>query len=269
MKKIRFKSGAVRVIGWSFTMIAFVIFLGFADRSYDQRASNGLRISVKDAEQNYFIEPVDIEEILNARGRKLRGMSMDDINIPMLEKLIYTNEYVDRAEVYSTIDGYVNIDVWQRNPVVRIINSQNEHYYIDENGGFMPVSSKFSKPVVVANGYIFDRYRQKSLNFASEFPGDTAADPLLVQIYEVARFIRDDEFWNSQIEQIYVNESFDLELIPRVGDHRIIIGSSAGLEEKLEKLMVFYEKGVSRAGWNNYSVINLKYKDQVVCRKHN
>lgn len=269
MKKIRFKSGALRLVGWIFTMIAFIVFLGFADRSYNKRKSNGLRITVRDADVNYFIEPVDIEEVLNARGRKLRGMSMNDINIPMLENLVYTNQYVDRAEVYSTIDGYVNIDVWQRNPVVRIINSQNEHYYIDEAGEFMPVSTKYSKPVVVANGYIFDRYRQKSLDFASGFPGDSTEDPLLVQIYEVARFIRDDEFWNSQIEQIYVNESFDIELIPRVGDHRIIIGSSDGLMEKLEKLMVFYEKGVSRAGWNNYSEINLKYKDQVVCRKHN
>jgi cell division protein FtsQ len=269
MKKIRFRSGALKLVGWTFTMIAFVVLMGFADRSYNKRTSSGLRITVKDAESNYFIEPVDIEEILNARGRKLRGMSMNDINIPMLEKLVYTNQYVDRAEVYSTIDGYVNIDVWQRNPVVRIINSQNEHYYIDEAGEFMPVSSKYSKPVVVANGYIFDRYMQKSLDFASGFPGDTAVDPLLIQVYEIARALREDEFWNSQIEQIYVNESFDIELIPRVGDHRIIIGTSEGLDEKLEKLMVFYEKAVARTGWNNYSVINLKYKDQVVCRKHN
>ncbi len=269
MKFIKFKKGVLATIGWAFGLTAFIVLMGFANKRHNMRASAGLRVNIVEGNNNYFIESSDIKELIDTRGRNLKGMPMNDINMPMLEKIVYTNPYVDRAEVYSTIDGYVNIQVWQRNPVIRIINSENEHYYIDEKGEFMPVTDKFSKNVVVANGFIFDKFLQKSLAFASPFPGDSEQTPVLIQLYEVASVLENDPFWQSQIEQIYVNENFELELIPRVGSQRILIGDTKDLDKKLDNLLVFYKEGISKTGWNNYSVINLKYKDQVVCTKTN
>ena len=37
--------------------------------------------------------------------------------------------------------------------------------------------------------------------------------------------------------------------------------------EKLENLKTFYLKVMNRLDWNIYKVINLKYKNQVVCSK--
>ena len=59
----------------------------------------------------------------------------------------------------------------------------------------------------------------------------------------------------------------DIELIPRVGNHTIVFGDANQIESKFEKLIVFYNKGLSNTGWNEYSVINLKYEGQVVCTK--
>ena len=67
--------------------------------------------------------------------------------------------------------------------------------------------------------------------------------------------------------QLHINENKEIELIPRVGNHIILLGSDEGLEAKFEKLMLFYQKGVQQIGWNQYSTINLKYKDQLVCLK--
>jgi len=83
----------------------------------------------------------------------------------------------------------------------------------------------------------------------------------------LAKFVDQSEFWKAQLVQIYVNEDNEIELIPRVGSHRILIGDVENLEEKFNKLMLFYEKGLSKTGWNEYSIINLKFKDQVVCTK--
>jgi cell division protein FtsQ len=59
----------------------------------------------------------------------------------------------------------------------------------------------------------------------------------------------------------------EIELVPRVGQHIIYLGQIDGYEEKLERLLIFYEKGLSQTGWNQYTGISLKYKDQVVCTK--
>ena len=86
-------------------------------------------------------------------------------------------------------------------------------------------------------------------------------------MYKFALFLQDDDFWNSQIEQIYVHPNGEVDLIPRVGNHRIALGSLADFGSKLDKLKLFYEKAIPKVGWEKYSVINLKYKNQIVCTK--
>jgi cell division protein FtsQ len=96
---------------------------------------------------------------------------------------------------------------------------------------------------------------------------DSTSKPVLEQVYEVAGFIQKDGFWSSQIEQIYVNEKFEIELVPRVGNHTILLGNSEDLENKMGNLLRFYQDGASKLGWQSYSKLNLKFANQVVCTK--
>jgi len=64
-----------------------------------------------------------------------------------------------------------------------------------------------------------------------------------------------------------VNERHELELIPRKGNHVVLLGDTQELKEKMNKLFIFYTQGLNKIGWNNYQVINIKYKNQVVCSK--
>lgn len=59
----------------------------------------------------------------------------------------------------------------------------------------------------------------------------------------------------------------EVELIPRVGRFRIVLGSLDDFEEKLNKLRLFYDQAIPKVGWDKYSVIDLKYKNQIVCTK--
>jgi cell division protein FtsQ len=47
-----------------------------------------------------------------------------------------------------------------------------------------------------------------------------------------------------------------------------VFGEAKDFEEKFEKLKTFYTEGLNKTdGWNKYSTINIKYKNQVVCTK--
>ena len=83
----------------------------------------------------------------------------------------------------------------------------------------------------------------------------------------VTNYVRTHDFWNAQIEQVYVNADGELELIPRVGNQTILFGDEKGMEEKFSKLYTFYKEGLSKTGWNQYKTINVTFKDQVVCSK--
>ena len=83
-----------------------------------------------------------------------------------------------------------------------------------------------------------------------------------------------DDFWRAEIVQIIASSTpagrLELELVPRSGDFTILfgtVGSRPDNEEKLDRLMTFYKKGLGRNGGSGFRTVNVKYKGQVVCAK--
>ena len=132
----------------------------------------------------------------------------------------------------------------------------------------MPTSTKFTSNVPVFNGDIFESYSKfYSFDFSKTVEQDSVMKyTKLDEIYQVAKYLHEHKFWDSQIEQVFVNKDF--ELVPRVGNQVIILGNTNDLEEKFNKLYVFYQEALPKVGWNTYSIINLKFKNQVVCTKN-
>jgi cell division protein FtsQ len=270
-KQINWRRIAV-VTAWSVFAAGMLTVLGFVNSNQQAMNCTGINVNIDDKVQHDFIDVEEVLSLLNSNN-KIKGKPIGTINISLLEKKLMSNPYVDRAEVYSTVDGKLQVNVTQRDPLVRIVNMRDEHYYIDRNGRFMPVSERYTTPVIVANGNIYDSFSMMKLpvwlrDTTSSDSSLFREKPVLTQVYEVAQFLDRDTFWNSQTEQIYVNETGELELVPRIGSHRIILGNSDELEEKFHRLYIFYTRGLKSTGWNNYSIINLKYHNQVVCTKN-
>jgi cell division protein FtsQ len=55
--------------------------------------------------------------------------------------------------------------------------------------------------------------------------------------------------------------------VPRVGEHIIYLGRPVNVEKKLQRLEKFYRYGLSVAGWNKYSYINMEFDNQIICKK--
>lgn len=248
--------------------LALIVSMGFIGARRKNHQCQGLQVNISEQPAVFFVDENDVKEMLSSKGKKLKGVPLKDINTGLLEKIVNTNPFIENAEVFSTIDGTINISVKQRNPVLRIMNIKGEDFYIDEGGVFMPVSDKFTAQVPVANGFIYNSYTERKIYNLNYNPSDTVSNRLLLeQLYALATVINRDTFWNAQIEQIYINEWQEIELIPRIGNHQIIIGDVSNLDDKLKRLMMFYQKGLNKIGWNTYRTINLKFKNQVVCSK--
>ncbi len=265
-----------RVTGWSLVIVCFFITVGFTEKKQQEILCEKVTIEIKNSLNLGFVEANDILQTIHDKFGMLEGKPLHAINISLLENIINNNPFVSRAEVFSTIDGKLNIEVVPRNPIVRIMNNLNESFYIDEEGVFMPLSDKYSASVPVANGFISDKESLHKIRIVEDKEvNDTSFHPCTIEkVYMLADYIRHHEFWNAQIEQVFVSEDGDLELIPRVGNHTIVLGDLAGgqgyekeMGEKFNKLLLFYKEGLSKQGWDKYNTINLKYKDQIVCTK--
>lgn len=256
------------LIVWMLCTLAVFVFLGFVNQKQDNLRCKGIEISIEEDGAHEFIDHRDILTLIETKG-KLAGKPLGSINTALLEKIVLTNPYVKSVEVYSSVDGKLHARIRQRNPIVRIINRKDEQFYIDEEGRFMPLSDQYTPPVLVASGSIFNTFSEMRAGEMRSRPDSSRKliPRMIDQVFALSSYIARDTFWNDNAEQIYVNDQQEIELIPRVGDHRILFGDTTLMEEKFRKLMVFYREGLNNTGWNNYSVINLKYKGQVVCTK--
>lgn len=221
----------------------------FKDKPKDGVCSQ-FEVVVKNGDgEEQFVDTEDIKKYVIEKGLDPTGKQLKDINTNAIEEAILTNQLIKKADVFITNNGGIKAAIEERKPVLRIISSTGENYYIDNEGNKMPLSRRFTAYLPIATGAIKEAFAKSDL-------------------YNFALFLHNDKFWNAQIEQIVVLPNQDIKLIPRVGDHQIILGNLGdGYEERLDKLMTFYQNGLNETGWNKYSVINLKFDKQVVCTR--
>jgi len=255
-------------ISFAILILCGVLFLlAFANKSRENVVCKQLNINVINNQDIQFVDYQEIEKTFSEQGIKIEGNEFKNIEIPKLEKILNAHPHIKKADVYAEINGDINITILQRKPILRIFNTYNESYYMDEDGWLMPLSNKHSPRIPVANGLIFEKYSAfYKINFADTVNRSSLfKNTFLDDLFLIAKAIENDSLWQKQIQQIYVDK--EIELIPRVGQQQIILGDGSNLQEKLNKLKIFYTEATPKIGWNKYSIINLKFKNQVVCTK--
>lgn len=203
----------------------------------------------------YFIDKDEVDNILQVKSKAIIGRKLEDINIHALENKLKANPFIEFAKVYMEMDGVVHVEISQRQPILRILNKFDQDFYIDQHGLKIPLSANFTAKVLVATGSIDEMFANRV---------DSLHSALTKDLFKTADFIRKDSLWSAQIVQIYVNNTHEIELIPRVGNHRILLGNADSLAIKFANLLVFYKQALPKVGQDTYKIINIKYANQVV-----
>ncbi|MEZ2334074.1 cell division protein FtsQ/DivIB [Mucilaginibacter sp. RCC_168] len=203
----------------------------------------------------YFIDKQEVDQILQTSSHTLIGRKLEGIDIQDLENKLRANPFIEFAKVYTEMDGVLRVEVSQRQPILRIMNHYDMDFYVDQHGLKIPLSPNFTARVLVANGFIDELFTNHV---------DSLHTKLAKDLFLTADYIRKDSLWDAQIAQLYVNKDHEIELIPRVGSQRILIGNADSLQVKFANLIAFYKQVLPKVGWDKYSTINIKYSGQVV-----
>lgn len=206
-----------------------------------------VNINITDGTSNGFLNTNEVKTQLQHAKIYPLGDRMSDVCTRQIEETLLKSPLVEHVECYKTQTGQVFINLTQRIAVMRIMANNGESYYIDNLGAIIP-SNNNSTDLVVATGDIKRKYAQTTLR-------------------DFGLLLFDDPFWRNQVEQINVLSDGSVEMIPRVGDHIVYLGQPNHLEEKLARLEKFYRYGLSKAGWNKYSYINVEFSNQIICKK--
>ncbi len=225
----------------------------------DEPRYRGIRINISyPSEDAHFITESNIRQLVtNKPGFHCKGKTYSEVNTLELAKYIEEkNQLVHHAACYHTPDSVLCIDIEQRNPVIRVksalqVNAGNglsmQDFFIDYDGAMMPAQYGTAIHLPLVTGFVKPRHIQP--------------------LHDFALFLKGDDFWSAEVTQIYIRENGDAELVPRIGDHTILVGSFDNIETKLSHVKTFYQKVLPRKGWNAYKVINVKFDGQIVGEK--
>ena len=143
-----------------------------------------------------------------------------------------------------------------RSPIARIFTTTAATFYIDNDLTILPLSDKFSARLPVFTNFPSDK---KILSKADS--------SLLGDVKTISLALQKDSFSMAMVEQVDITAQRMFEMIPKIGNQLIVFGDATDVDAKLQKLKLFYKEIMVKAGWNNYSVINVQYKNQVVAKR--
>ena len=258
-------------INWKSTLflvldIALAVYLVAAMTSFNNpdetaKICTKVDINISDMNNSGFLSAGEVKRLMEKQHLYPLNKSMKNIDPRAIEDMLKGSPFVNTAECYKTKDGHVCISVTQRMPIVRIKSQTGADFYLDDNGGILP-NSNYTSDLIIATGNINKRFAQ-------------------YYIAPLAKAIMASDLWNNQVEQINVLPDYGIEIIPRVGDHIVFLGYlpqtkdqaarekdiKAFVDKKLTRLEKFYRYGLSNAGWNKYSYINIEFNNQIICKR--
>lgn len=220
--------------------------LFFMKKEEPDMLCQGIELHSRDSLRYDLVTEESILALLDREGLNPTGVPMDSINVALIEQAVEGHPLVLDAECFRTVGGRVKVKVSGRVPLVRVLSSYGLDCYVDSRGEMIDrASCNLNLPV--ASGYITQTFACETLP-------------------SVVLAINEDKFWKNQVEQIYMTREGELQLVPRVGGHMLVLGTADDIPEKLARLRRFYDDGLSVIGWNKYSSVSVAYEGQTVCR---
>ncbi len=173
-------------------------------------------------------------------------LQKDKVDLNTLENELSHHEMIEKAEVFSTIDGFLNTRITQKTPILRVI-SDNDSYYLDRKGDRISLSTNFSARVPLVVGEISKEKRKSYLKLFNE--------------------IKKDDFLSKNITGAKIMPSGNVVLTNRSFDYKIAFGKPINVQKKLRNYKAFFHHAIKDTLINEYKEINLMFTQQVVCKK--
>ena len=180
----------------------------------------------------------------------------DSKSLTKLEIFLKSYPYIQRANAFIDAQSVLHVSIEQIMPIARVVTNTGKGYYVDIHGKKKPLSDIYTAKVPVLTGDISEKLVTNEKVQSAE----------LKSLMKVILETKEDKYWSAQIAQLNISGNGHIQLIPRIGGHIVELGDSTGIADKLDRLDLFYDKVLKKAGWDKYKIIDVKYKNQIVCK---
>ncbi|MDW5287906.1 cell division protein FtsQ/DivIB [Formosa sp. PL04] len=197
-------------------------------------------------DDNLYITHENVSNLLIQKDKEVLNLSKETLDLKTLEFALNSDPLIKSAQVYIDVNGLLTADIEQKQPIARVQDTTS--YYVDDEGGYMPLSSNYTARVPFVVGHI----EKNNLS----------------NVFNIAQKVYNDAFLKKHVTEIHQNEDQNIYLKLRQHSFEVYLGDLNQLDKKINNLKAFYKKALQEKTLNDYKTINLQFDNQVVCTKN-
>ena len=208
----------------------------------------GLTIKVNSKQHSNFLKEEDVNEILGDLRSKLDTLKRKNLNTREVERTLNSCNRVERSSCLILNDGTLYVEVDPIEPVARIFDSKGS-VYVNSTGKRIEASPSYHVDVPVVTTV-------------------SVADTAMVRkLLPILREIKTNPQANALIASLHIDGRGDIIIIPNVLGHVINFGDTTQIQNKIDRLHVFYRDVLPVKGWNAYDTISVKWSGRIFATK--
>ncbi len=239
---------------WCFISAGGVFLLVSAMTKKSQEMCSGYEVNINGVNNHFFVNIPDVVNIIEkVAGKGIKGKKIETFPLSAIEKKLMAEPWISDAELYFDRNNKLIVDVLEKNPVARVFRLNGTSFYIDHELHMLPKSGDKSARLPVFTGFE---------SIGNVLPKSDSL--LLGDICSLSLAIQKDSFITAMIDQVDILPNRTFVFVPKLGNQTIIFGDVKDMDEKLNKLKLFYNKVIPIRGWNAFHKINLSFKNQIV-----
>ncbi|MCT4697416.1 MAG: hypothetical protein V3581_04325 [Candidatus Cardinium sp.] len=235
-----------------FLTVGLCVPLLFVSKKHTALICQAIEITIKEEPGQSFITPKAVMDCLTSTYKiSLQKTPLKNINTHHIQHHLISYKFIKNVWVYKTWPGILKICLETKYCIARIINpTEPNEAYLDEAGGLLEGKGLPLLRLLIVTG--------QNIGIANNTLRDKSLLALLHFIYR-------DPFWKRQITSLEVTAHGKIILGTQIGGHQIAFGKAENIDEKFEKLWLFYSQVIPYKGWKAYHFINVAFDNQLIC----
>lgn len=234
----------------SLVLVAYMaVALAFARISAASEPYAGLKINIAETPTSGFVTASEIDDVLGGLSHTITSVPADSVSTLLIEQRIAAMDNIEQANCVVLNNREVLLDVMPLVPVARVIDTRSgENFYINAAGKAMKANPRYRVDVPVITGRF------------SESLSPAIAVPLL-------KHLQANPAHAALASAIAIEPNGDLMMVPRIKGHLVNLGDTTLIDNKFERLLIFYRDVLPVKGWEYYDLVSVKWDGQVVAKR--
>lgn len=233
--------------------VAVIVGICIAISKKSNKLCNKISVDIQYAGENKPIAAEEIVELIKTRDLVL-GKKIGEIDLKAVNQAIQEENLIRSIDHIAFRGERLNITLTLEQMLLHVFSPDGGHYFITTEGKILPYTTRIKERLIIVNG---------NLPCEGMAQVDSGA---LKSVYTLAQLISQDAELTAQYRQIHVNKKQQLELIPTVGKHTILLGDTTQMQNKFARIKEFNRQILTTTKGKEYSHLDVRFKNKIIAR---